>query len=416
MNKLHPFAIQEGIKTVGVGKKGSKPLDNDLIEKIVAELKTKKIPAAITGAFFAGLVMKGPTEDEMRLNAAFESPVLDQPGKLARILTADAPGPVQQLCALLLEKKEMTFQQALELGRFLMSGKNGDGARGLVASLLRVRYETADEYEGLLKSIEETFEAPFRLPVPAGNPVITVAEPFDGVDHSNMITPLVTDFLQALDYRVVSLVGRNSGPKFDYNLYDLAKGLDAGFMQSNQDLSDQPRSFGWYLDQKDLSAAMDRWVDIRHQIIKRPFMATLERFVNPCRARIMVASAFHPPYGEKMLTVCERAGFPGAVIVRNGMEGAVAFPLMRQAKVLCSARQPDGSYLRHEFMFDGPAYLNKTFAVEERLDYPSCERNIELIRVYKTNGESGYELFDARVKVTCAGLKMAIEWVESNLK
>lgn len=415
MNKIHQWAIQEGIKAVGVGKKGSKPLEKDLIEKIVAELKSKQIPDAIKGAFFAGLIMKGPTPDEMNLDRAFESPVLEHPAKLAKLLTADAPETIQRLCTLLLEKQELTRQQAFELGRFLMSSRTGDGARGLVASLLRVRYETADEYEGLLKSIEETFEAPFRLAVPKGHPVITLAEPFDGVDHSNMITPLVTDFLQTLHYRVVSLVGRTSGPKFVYNLYDLAKGLNAGFIQSNQDLSGQAPDFGWFLDQKDLSAAMDRWVDLRHQIIKRPFMATLERFVNPFRARIMIASAFHPPYGEKMLTVCERAGFPGAVIVRNGMEGTVAFPLMRQAKILCSSRKADGTYARHEFMFDSQAHLKKSFEIEERLEQPSCEKNIELVRTYKSKGQTGYDIFDSRVKVTCAGLKMAIEWVETNL-
>lgn len=415
MSKVQILAIQEGIKTVGVGKKGSKPLDDALIEKIILELKSNQIPEAIKGAFFAGLIMKGPTSDELRLNAAFESPVLEYPEKLAQILTADTPESIQKLCALLFEKKELTLQQAIELGRFLMSDRDGDGARGLVASLLRVRYETADEYEGLLRSIEETFAPPFRLPVPSGKPVITVAEPFDGVDHSNMITPLMTDFLQTSGYRVLSLVGRNSGPKLFYNLNDLARGLKGAFIRSTQDLSGQSPDFGWYLDQKDLSSAMDRWVDIRRQIIKRPFMATLERFVNPCQARIMIASAFHPPYGEKMLTLCERAGFPGAIIVRNGMEGTIAFPLMRQAKILCCARQANGVYIRHEFMFDSQAYLNKSFDLEERLDQPSCEENINLIKRFKSDSQTGYDIFDSRVKVTCAGLKMAIEWVELNL-
>ncbi|MGE0266934.1 MAG: anthranilate phosphoribosyltransferase [Candidatus Omnitrophota bacterium] len=415
MNKSENLAIQEGIKMVGVGKKGSKSLDSALIEKIILELKSNQIPEAIKGAFFAGLIMKGPTPDELRLNTAFDSPVLEYPAKLALVLSADTPDTIQTLCSLLLEKQELTLEQATELGRFLMSAEKGDGARGMVASLLRVRYETADEYEGLLKSIEETFEPPFRLSVPEGKPVITVAEPFDGVDHSNMITPLITDFLRQLNYRVVSLVGRNSGPKFFYNLHDIARGLSGKFMQSNRDLAAPDPDFGWFLGQKDLSTAMDRWVDIRRQIIKRPFMATLERFVNPCQARIMIASAFHPPYGEKMLTLCERSGFPGAIIIRNGMEGTIAFPLMRQAKILCCARQLNGRYVRHEFMFDSQAYLKKSFELEERLDHPSCEDNIKLIRTFKSKGQTGYDIFDSRVKVTCAGLQMAIEWVELNM-
>ncbi len=52
MNNLQKLAIQEGIKTVGIGKKGSKPLEKDLIEKIIKEIKSRTVPDAIRGAFF----------------------------------------------------------------------------------------------------------------------------------------------------------------------------------------------------------------------------------------------------------------------------------------------------------------------------------------------------------------------------
>ncbi|MBZ0167366.1 MAG: anthranilate phosphoribosyltransferase, partial [Candidatus Omnitrophica bacterium] len=170
--------------------------------------------------------------------------------------------------------------------------------------------------------------------------------------------------------------------------------------------------YGWFLDQQDLSPAMDRWVDLRQQIVKRPFMATLERFVNPCSSRVMLASAFHPPYGDKMLTICERAGFPAGIIVRNGMEGTLAFPLMRQARILCTARQADGTYRRREIIFDAQRILGKTYSVEERLEDPSLEENIRLIQRYTQDGQTGYAHFDDRVKVTCAGLQEALEWIK----
>src|SRR5476649_952231 len=101
-----------------------------------------------------------------------------------------------------------------------------------------------------------------------------------------------------------------------------------------------------------MSKALDRWVDLRHQIIKRPFLSTLERFINPLKADILIASAFHPPYGEKMMTVAERAGFKNIIIVRNGIEGTIAFPLLRGVKVLLSAKQKDGTFRRHEIAIE----------------------------------------------------------------
>ena len=50
--------IVRGIKTVGIGKKGSRPLTNELTRSIVAELKTDTVPPASKGAFFCRPYLK----------------------------------------------------------------------------------------------------------------------------------------------------------------------------------------------------------------------------------------------------------------------------------------------------------------------------------------------------------------------
>lgn len=410
----HISAVQEGIKLVGVGKRGSRELPQHLIDRIHQEIGEQPTWDGPQGAFYAGLLMKGVTEAESKLMDVFGEARSELPQHMVEHICGNTPENIQQLCLLLIQRKELNVDQAFEIGEFLFSDLPGDGARGLIASLLRVRYETAAEYEGLLKSMESTFKVEFQRTPPQGQPIVTLAEPFDGVDHSYLVTPLVAQHIQQLNYRVVSLVGRNSGPKFGNNLLDLHKVLNSKFVTTPADLLDQHQLYGYCLDQATLSPALDKWVDFRRDIIKRPFLATLERFVNPFDSQLLVASAFHPPYGDKMLTICERAGFPGAVIVRNGMEGTMNFPLIRNAKILCTVRSSNGLYKRHEFEFNASEYLGKNFAVEERLDQPSLDRNIELIRTYKKSQQTGYELFDARVKVTCEGIQKAIEWVQNN--
>ncbi len=408
-------AINRGIKTVAIGKKGSKPLDPQLITEIINELKTQSVAAVQQGAFFGALIMKGITAEEKQLEEVLVPGALSNPQKLVECLAADAPSLIKDYCVTILQGKELTISQAEQMGDFLFSNAPGDGARGIFASVLRVRYESPDEYEGLLRSMQKTIEPPFRQPVPDGDPTIQIAEPFDGIDHSFMITPLLADHLQKNKYRVVSLVGRNSGPKFCLNLLDLAKALNSKIIKGNQELKNTKPSLGWYINQENLSSAVDRWVDLRRLIIKRPFLATLERFVNPVGAKIIVASAFHPPYGEKMITICERNGFPGAIIVRNGMEGTVAFALKRAVKILCSAKQADGSYKRHEFEFEPEKFLNETVPTEEKLENPSLGENARLIQEYLQNGQSGNKLFDLRVKTTCGGIDQAVTWLEENI-
>jgi anthranilate phosphoribosyltransferase len=356
--------------------------------------------------------MKGPTEEELRLQEAFEPNIFSKPEKLIEYIAPQAPGKIKEFCVRLMRQDILNKEEAYQLGEFLFSNKPGDGARGLVASILRVRYETDDEYEGLLKALKETFDPNFfQLRAHARN-LIQIADPFDGVDQTNIITPLVADYLQTLNYSVVSMVGRSSGPKLVYNLYDIAMALNIKFLSKTEDLN-VPNPFGHYLNQADLSKPMDRWVDIRRQIIKRPFLATLERFVNPFQAEIMIASAFHAPYGEKMMTIAKRAGFPKIIIVRNGIEGSTAFPLKRPAKVLLSLRQKDGEYKSQEMTFDPEKFLTKTPDIEEKLERPDLKTNVELMTQYKREGKTQNPLFDERIKFTCYGLEQCLNWFKN---
>jgi len=227
-----------------------------------------------------------------------------------------------------------------------------------------------------------------------------------------MITPLVAGALQKEGYRVVHQMGRNSGPKCDMNLLDIARALGVKPTLSNADLTMEKPRFGWFFHQSLMSPALDRWVDLRHQIIKRPFLATLERFINPLKADILIASAFHPPYAEKMMTIAQRAGFKNIIIVRNGIEGTIAFPLLRSVKLLLSAKQNDGSFQRQELVIENAPAVD----AEEMIAKPKASDNARLIENFLKGGTSAdqgtgnIKHFDLRVKMTCEGLKEALKW------
>ena len=395
-------AIVRGIKAVGVGKKGSQPLDAQLIDEIDDSIRNTEVPPAALGAFHAGLMCKGFTQEEEKLKDV-----------LGEVVPKDAPQNIRDVCTVLLNQDTLETKEAYELGQYLFQADSHDYIKGFVASLLRVRYETPDEYQGLLQAMQDTLEAPFQGNVSQGEPIIQMAEPFDGVDHTYMITPLIAHFLQSLNYRVVHSVGRNGGPKSDFNLADLANELGCDFVESNKDLEKNKSEFGWFFHQQKMSLAIDAWVDIRRQIVKRPFLATLERFLNPVKADILLVSAFHPPYGDKMMTIAERAGFKKIIVVRNGMEGGLGFPLMRSTKILCSKKKDD-QYIREEIEIDPKGYLSQSFEKDEKLTHPSVKENKKLINEYVRDGKTLNRYFDARVELTCKGIKKAIEMVISS--
>jgi anthranilate phosphoribosyltransferase len=400
-------AISRGIRTVGIGKKGSQNLTPELAREIVDELRSGSASDAAKGAFFAGLCAKGIDPAEEILDLAFVPGTLKESSKLLEAITAGSPDYVKDICGQLLAGQTLDKDTAYKLGQFLFSGDLSDGARGWVASFLRVRYESDDEYAGLLQAMHDTLAPAFKILTPPGEPVVQIAEPFDGVDHSYMITPLLGRALQGKGYRVVHQVGRNSGPKLEMNLQDLALALGETAALSNADLALQKPQFGFFFHQSLMSRAMDRWIGLRRQIIKRPFLATLERFINPLKAEILIVSAFHAPYGEKMLAIAGHAGFTKIIIVRNGIEGTIGFPLLRDVKLLLAARQEDGTFLRKELVIENHPVVD----TEEMIAKPKVSANAGLIQSHVKTGTSGNKHFDLRVKLTCKGINRALEWL-----
>ena len=211
------------------------------------------------------------------------------------------------------------------------------------------------------------------------------------------------------------MVGRNSGPKWGNTLLDLITTMGISSISGNRDLGNPKPDFGWYVNQENISRAVGRWVEIRKQTIKRPFLSTLEKLLNPAKAQIIITSAFHPPYTEKMITTAERAGFPAAIVMRNGQEGSLSFPLNRPVKALVSVVQCEGEYKREEVEFNPTELLGFEIKTDAKLTNPSLEENARLIKTYKEKGKSGNEFFDYRVKITCSGLKRAIDWIKNNI-
>ena len=91
-------AIARGIREVGIGKKGSRPLTPEHIQEILAELKSGTVPAVVKGAFFGSLVMKGITAEEKMLDQAFAPGTLQNIEQLVESIAYDAPHFAKQCC------------------------------------------------------------------------------------------------------------------------------------------------------------------------------------------------------------------------------------------------------------------------------------------------------------------------------
>lgn len=434
--------LREGIKNVAVGVKGSKPIPDELAPELISiittasgggaaawgseveQQKARERLASFLGTLFVKQAIVG-ADEVVLAHVASCNPGLAGTGLVrggcssAQLLAVAVPGKASPgftaLLSKLLDGKTLSREEAEELGGFFFDAGEPVEGKVLGAHLLRVRYETMDEWVGLLRAQQATVD-PALWDTAAGRAggkrIVQIADPFDGTHKAESFVPLIASHIQKKWGAVaVSVCSPSSGPKWGPNLHALGKELSpAAFATSSaQVMGEEKPAYGWFVDQETASGALARWIPVRRNVIKRPFFATSEKFLDTCGAEVLVASAFHPTFSDKMFEMAEKASaFKAVVVVRRGCEGSLGFSLARPAQVTVGMRQSDGSFKRTDFQF-GPeeAGLTRRLEVEQQCAPLSAESTAAKIARFEAEGSSGDAIFDDRVELTLAGLDKA---------
>ena len=402
--------LQQGVKLIGIGKHGSKKLPDELILEITDELKKGKAHNILIGAFFGALMMKEIEPAYLLLEQYSGKGSLTNASVLWDFLCGDAPAQMKPIGIKLINKQTLTTEEATELGTFMFSDEPGESFRGLAASILRIRYETDEEYKGLYTAIENTSVKnciEFK-----NEPVIQLAEPFDGVEHSYLVTPILANKLQKLGCHVVVSCGRSSGPKITLNTWDLYKALDTPFLNPHTDTTQSKPPFGWCLDQKIFYPALDKWVDKRLILMKRPFLSTLEKVLNPVKANILITSVFHIPYLEKMVDLGFMAGFDGVIVLKRGLEGSLAPSLVKATGIYCAAKKADGSIVTTSIDTTAENFSPYKADSDSIIDDLTLEKNLHLVNQYIASGKTSDPEFDLRAKFATELYSQGLQFIK----
>ena len=494
---VEPSPFVDGIKAVAVGKFGTRPLPEELVPQLLHALNA--VPAARDGdephpdflrrsAFLGALFVKArvlPHEVPL-LGACAAAPWASGPDRGAGTCTAgevlafactggaslpneDAEklrsSPLFAFALDLLAGKPLSTPEAERLGALLFSSPSPDvqpcllPLKCLVAHVMRIRHETSAELIGLNQAIAARTVAPvLSAHEHHTRRVIQLSEPFDGVRAcgSELLTPLLAMRMAARhDAAVVMAVGASGGPKYGPNLAAVCTSLGVPALGDAELLPGTVRC----LSQEESAPDVAAWTPLRRAIVKRPALATLEKFIGvaprpPAGAVVpeapsngavrgagvlFVGSAFHQSYVSKMQDVAEAAGYVGYVIVQRGAEGSIGAALSARApaQVLVGRRRWGASSAADGGGDATSAYEHRSFtcglssagfddfdvaalaATRERLTKTttSVEQNVALLRDWEASLDRRASevtdeqmVFNARVRTTNVYLDAAVSW------
>lgn len=408
-------ALGRGIQYIGIGKQTGRSLPSDLVEECRQALQSDQVDALQKGAFLGALLAKGPTPEERTLETVFGKDAFQNPAFLINKVCPDLPTNLFPIATKLLKGHTLRPSEAHQLGHFLFSQDDCETFKGLATSILRIRNESNDEYKGLYDAAMETITPGFRQLSCVDRPLVQIAEPFDGVEQTYMITPLLAHFFEQRGYGALSVVGRTPGPKYTLNAHDLYLFLGCPMLQSNHEINTPPEPFGWVLDQKALSPALNRWVDRRRILLKRPFLSTLEKILNPCSARILVTSVFQVGSQMKMAELALMADFDAAIVLKRGLEGSLSPSTSRTSGILCAVRTARGHLFYQHFDIDLPAFAEFRTETDEIVSNVQLTDNVRLVRNFMNEGKTTNADFDNRTRFMQALLVRGMDWIEGQL-
>ncbi|MGA0556958.1 anthranilate phosphoribosyltransferase [Larkinella sp. VNQ87] len=408
-------ALARGIQHIGVGKQQNRSLPPALLDECREALQSGDAEPILVGSFLGALLTKGPTSEERSLETVYGKGAFSNPAFFINKVCPDLPANLFPIATKLLKGHTLRPSEAHQLGNFLFLEDECETFKGMAASILRIRNESNDEYKGLYEAAMETITPGFRQLSCVDRPLVQLAEPFDGTDHTYLITPLLAHFFEQRGYGTLSVVSRTPGPKYTLNAHDLYLYLGCQMLQSNHEINTPPEPFGWVLDQKALSPALNRWVDRRRVMLKRPFLSTLERILNPCSARILVTSVFQVTAQMKMAELALMADFDAVIVLKRGLEGSLAPSTSRGSGILCAVRTARGHLFYQHFDSNLASFVGYRTESDDIVTNLQVSDNARLVRDFMQEGETGNDDFDNRARFMQALLSRGMDWIEGQL-
>lgn len=452
--------LRAGIKAIAIGKHGTRPIPQEIRHPIISELNmlSSLDPSDIKDedlhhdlfllrASFMGALFVKATLDQGEMQilslASTEHTQTFAGGRirdghglscsagevLAYVTCGESAKSMRKLydfALRLMDGESLNMEETETLGKLLFTDApesiTTQAAKVLVVHVMRIRHESATEIAGLARAAAATLSPEFRASTTttaAAAPFVLLAEPFDGTITWDILTPLIARHLRnTYGFHTVMSTGASSGPKMGPNLRALATQLGMSFARNADELQ-EAAEFGAVVDQKHISGGLAQWIHSRRVILKRPFIATVEKFIDPVPggAQVFVASAFHGAYIDKMGAAAEAMQFPAYVIVGQGMEGTMGVGVGSNRKVtfLVGLQNPDCTYVREHIklkvMDVGVQPCDETVVKGSATVSGTATR----IQRYAQSGSSGNSLFDTRVKATLSCFDVVFSKIVTHL-
>ncbi len=330
--------LHAAMKAKGIGPQGSRALTAEEIAGVFAEIQAGSAPPALEGAFLAAFRILDRTPEEERIFGEHRQrlAILRHPETL---FLAGGEGqrpaaPYDSILKKLLDHGELDSGECQAVVRGLLETELSDRFKAALLQGLRVKRETPEEMRALYKAL--LGHAPRRevfFP-----DLVDIAEPYDGCGRGPSLGFYVAVVTSCLGLPTAIHGTRGLGPKYGRTCVDVMLDLGVPRLSDLEEAERLIQEIGFAgLDQEQAFPALKSLQPMRNAMMKRPFLATLEKLLCPLHSQgrhLLVCGYVHRDYKALLPHAIFGAGLAQELLLMRGAEGSIVLDSSRKATVL----------------------------------------------------------------------------------
>lgn len=326
--------LEELLKKKGIGPEGSKSLKTDELAEVQLLFTQEEYSLTTRATLLTALLMLPPSEAEAVWLHDFLPTYSDQlPAALHFLINHEsAATPLEKYLCLTLEGIDLSYDQAFDAMTLLLKDHTiPDFQKGAFLEAQRLKRESFDENKAFFEVLwSATTRIQTALPV-----LIDISDNYDGFTRYHNLAPFFAAVIASCGYSCLVHGTDEVAPKFGVSGIKILEACGYKYKtpaQANDQLHDT--DIGWgYVGQSDFSPALYRLKTVRKEMVKRPFLATFEKMMQPIRAskgNHLLTGFTHAHYRTEVAEQLKAQGNVAAALVIKGLEGSSCPPLNRE--------------------------------------------------------------------------------------
>lgn len=323
--------LESLLRKKGIGPEGSKSLVKEELQELIPLFQDKEVSLITKATILTALLLLEPNPDEKDYILWLrQNPEKLLPEQLLGFVK-ETNDPFLVLIKKLISKKELTIQECLTGMKFLFDPAVPEYLKGPFLEGERLKRESFTENKTFFDFLySKATRTEIRVPV-----LIDICDSYDGSSRSRNYAVFTAALLASAGYPTLVQGIDEVAPKFGHTSHQIIKEAGKNPYMSIQQAKDNlldPLT-GWaYLDQKVYFEDLYNLKKIRKEMVKRPFLATFEKLLQPVRATggNHIATGYtHPHYREELVKQLKAQAQCAKAVVLKGVEGSTHMSLAK---------------------------------------------------------------------------------------